>query len=143
MCSKASLSHARFCRMLNLAFDRKNRILRVTVSGIFASEDLDALDHAVLEFVGREGQVRSIYDFTAIEAFAVPHSRMILRAQQPAIVSEQRVLVAPPVVGVEASQAFSRHQREVGERGLVIVADLEEAYAVLRLRNPQFEPVER
>jgi hypothetical protein len=129
--------------MLNLAFDRKNRILRVTVSGIFASEDLDALDHAVLEFVGREGQVRSIYDFTGVEAFAVPQSRMLLRAQQPAIVSEQRVLVAPPVVGVEASQAFSRHQREVGQRELVIVADLEEAYTVLRLRNPQFEPVER
>ena len=30
--------------MLKLAFDRKNRVLQVSVSGIFASEDMDELD---------------------------------------------------------------------------------------------------
>jgi len=33
--------------MLNLAFDRRNRVLRVTISGIFASEDMDELDNAI------------------------------------------------------------------------------------------------
>ena len=129
--------------MLRLAFDRKNRVLQVTVSGIFASEDLDALDHAVIEFIAREGQVRSIYDYSAVEAFAVPQSRIVQRAQQPAIVREERVMVASPAAGGDAMRAYGRHQREAGEREPLIVDSLEEAYAVLRLRNPQFEPVER
>jgi hypothetical protein len=128
--------------MLRLAFDRKNRVLQVTVSGIFASEDLDALDRAVIEFVAREGQVRSIYDYSDVAAFAVPQSRILRRAQQPAIVREQRVMVASPVLGAEAMRAFGRYQREAGETEPVIVDSLAEAYAVLRLRNPQFGPID-
>ena len=37
--------------MLRLAFDRKNRVLQVSVSGIFASADMDELDNALVEFV--------------------------------------------------------------------------------------------
>jgi hypothetical protein len=129
--------------MLKLAFDRKNRVLRVTASGIFASEDLEAVDHAVIEFIAHEGQVRSIYDYSAVEAFAVPQSRILQRAQQPAIVREERVMVSSPAAGDEAMRAYGRYQREAGEKEPLIVDSLEEAYAVLRLRNPQFEPVER
>jgi len=129
--------------MLRLAFDRKNRVLRVSVSGIFASEDLEACDHAVIEFIAREGQVRGIYDYSAVEAFALPQSRIIQRAQQPAIVREERVMVASRAAGDEALRDYSRYQTEAGERESLIVDNLEEAYAVLRLRNPHFEPVER
>jgi hypothetical protein len=129
--------------MLRLAFDRKNRVLRVSVSGIFASEDLEALDHAVIEFIAREGQVRSIYDYSAVEAVAVPQSRIVQRAQQPAIVREERVMVVSPAVGGDAMRAYGRYQREAGEKEPMMVDSLEEAYAALRLRNPRFEPVER
>jgi hypothetical protein len=129
--------------MLRLAFDRKNRVLQVTVSGIFASEDLEALDRAVLEFVAREGQVRSIYDYSAVQAFAVPQSRIVLRAQQPAIVREERVMVTSPAARGDDMRVYSRYQREAGQREPIIVDSVEEAYTVLRLRNPRFEPVER
>ena len=129
--------------MLSLAFDRKHRVLQVTVSGIFASEDLDAVDHAVLGFVAREGQVRSIYDFSAVEAFAVPASRIVMRAQQPAIVREDRVMITSPAADAEAMRGYGRHQREAGEREPLIADSHEEAYAMLGLRNPRFEPVER
>lgn len=129
--------------MLKLAFDRRNRVLQVTVSGIFASEDLEALDHAVLEFVAREGQVRSIYDYSAVEAFAVPQTRIVVRAQQPAIVSEERVMVTSPAARGDDMRVYGRHQREAGQREPIVVDSVEEAYTVLRLWNPQFEPVEK
>ncbi len=127
--------------MLKLAFDRKSRVLHVTVSGVFASEDLDEIYNAIVEFVARHGQVRGIYDYSEVEAFAVPDSRLAERAQQPSAI-EQRVVVASLVMG-EKAMSYARYQREAGQSHPVIVGSLDEAYAILDLRNPRFEPVER
>ncbi len=127
--------------MLRLAFDRKNRVLQITVSGIFASEDLDEIDNAIVEFVAHHGQVRGIYDYSDVEAAAVPDSRLAERAQQPSAI-EQRVVVASLVMG-EKARIYARYQREAGQSQPVIVGNLDEAYAFLDLRNPRFEPVER
>jgi hypothetical protein len=129
--------------MLSLAYDRKHRVLRVTISGIFASQDMDEVDLTVIEFVARQGQVRCIFDYTEVEAFAVPESLMARRAQQPLIVREQRVIVASRVAGGEAARVYVRYQREAGQREAAIVDNLEDAYLLLRLRNPRFEAVER
>jgi hypothetical protein len=129
--------------MLTLAFDRANRVLRVTVSGIFASAEMEELDRVVIDFLAREGPVRGIYDYTDVEAFAVPHSRLVQRAQQPAIMRDQRVMVASRIAGGEGARTFARHQQEAGEKSAVLVHSLEEAYAVLDLEQPRFEPIER
>jgi hypothetical protein len=129
--------------MLSLAYDRRHRVLRVTISGIFASQDMDEVDLTVIEFVARQGQVRCIFDYTEVEAFAVPESLMARRAQQPLIVREQRVIVASRVAGGEAARVYVRYQREAGQREAAIVDSLEDAYQLLRLRNPRFEAVER
>jgi hypothetical protein len=128
--------------MLTVAFDSKNRVLRITVSGIFASEDMEELDRIGIEFVAYHGQVRGIFDYTDVEAFAVPESRLAQRAQQPSPVSE-RVYVASRVTGGESARVFARYQREAGQKEAALAADLEEAYTLLGLRNPRFEPVER
>ena len=128
--------------MLSLAHDRKHRVLRVTISGIFASGDMEEVDRRVIEFVAREGQVRCIFDYTDVEAFAVPESVMARRVQRPLIVREQRVIVASRIAGGEAARLYVRHQREDGQKEAAIVDSLEAAYALLRLRNPRFEPVE-
>ena len=128
--------------MLSLAYDRGHRVLRVTISGIFASQDMGELDRAVLEFVARQGQVRCIYDYTDVEALVVPESLMARRAQQPLVVREQRIIVASRVAGGEAARVYVRHQREAGQKEAAIVDSLDEAYALLRLDNPRFEPVE-
>ena len=128
--------------MLKLAFDRKNRVLQVTIFGIFASEDMDELETAVVEFVARHGQVRGIFDYSDVEAIAVPDSRLAERAQQPEAI-EQRVVVASRVLGGERARTYARYRREASQRHPVIVGSLAEAYAFLGLRNPRFEPVER
>lgn len=128
--------------MLSLAFDRRNRVLRITVSGIFASEDMQELDNTTVEFVARHGQVRGIFDYTEVDAFAVPDSRLAQRAQQPSAI-QQRVVVASRVMGGERAKTYGRYRREAGQREATIVGSLDEAYAFLDLRNPRFEPVER
>ena len=125
--------------MLQLAFDRASRVLRVTVTGIYASADMEALDRMVIDALAREGPMRGIFDYSDVEAFAVPTSRLVQRAQQPAIMRD-RVIVASRVQGGEGARAFGRYQREAGEREAIIVPTLEEAYKVLHLRRPRFEP---
>jgi hypothetical protein len=126
--------------MLQLAFDRASRVLRVTVTGIYASADMEALDRMVIDALAREGPMRGIFDYSEVEAFAVPMSRLVQRAQQPAIMRDQRVIVASRVQGGEGARAFGRYQREAGEREAIIVRNLQEAYKVLRLKQPRFEP---
>lgn len=127
--------------MLSFAYDRKHRVLRVTVSGVYASQDMDMLDRLLIEFVARHGATRSIFDCTDVEAFAIPESRLIQRAQQPTVMRE-RVIVASRLVGGEAARAYGRHRREAGGKEAAVVNTLEEAYALLRLKDPRFEPVE-
>jgi len=128
--------------MLSVDFDRNARVLRVTISGIFSSEDLEEIDRIAIEFAAREGQVRSILDYTDVEAFAVPESRLAQRARQPPIMQDQRVIVASRIVRGEHARAYGRHQREAGNTEATIVDTLAEAYAMLRLKKPRFEPVE-
>jgi hypothetical protein len=129
--------------MLSLAFDRKNRVLRITVSGIFASDEMEELDRVVIGFIARHGQMRGIYDYTDVEAIAVPQTRLVQRAQQPAIMRDQRVIVASRVLGGEGARAYGRYQREAGEKEAAVVDTLEAAYRLLELDNPRFEPVEQ
>ena len=128
--------------MLKLAFDRKNRVLQITISGIFGSEDMDELDNVLVEFVARRGMVRGIFDYSDVDAIAVPDSRMAQRAQQPSAI-EQRVIVASRVMRGERIRIYASYRREAGQTQAVIVDSLAEAYDFLDLRNPRFEPVER
>jgi len=128
--------------MLILAYDRRSRVLRVTVSDIFSSEDIEEMDNATVQFVARHGQVRGIFDYTDVAAFAVPDSRLAERAQQPSAI-QQRIVVASRVSGGERARTYGRYRREAGQREATIVGSLGEAYALLGLRNPRFEPVER
>ena len=127
--------------MLSLAFERRHRVLRITVSGIFASEDLDELDNAVIAFVARHGQARGIIDCTDAEAFAVPESRLAQRVQQPPILQQEKVIVAARVAGAGA-RTYGLLQRDAGRKEAAVVDTLDEAYALLGLKNPRFEPIE-
>ena len=122
--------------MLKLAFDRKSRVLQIAISGSFASEDMDELDNAVVEFVARHGSVRGIFDYSDVEAIAVPDSRLAERAQQPQVI-EQRVVVASRAMRGERARTYASYRREAGQSQAVIVDSLSEAYDFLDLRNPR------
>lgn len=129
--------------MFSLDYDEKNRVLRITISGIVGSEELELIDQALLEFIARQGQVRGIFDYTDVQAYSVPDSRLRQRAQQPPVMEQAKVIVASRMICGEAARAYGRHQRDAGRKEAPIVRSLEEAYTLLALRNPRFEPVER
>ncbi|MFI5001065.1 MAG: hypothetical protein ACHQK9_14400 [Reyranellales bacterium] len=111
------------------------------MTGVFSSDDIAAIDAAVLGFVSREGAVRGVLDFTGVEAMAVSDSRIAVRGQQPSIVAGV-VLVAPQPDVNRLCRAFAEHQRAIGIAETDVVTTLDEAYAILGLTDPRFEPVE-
>lgn len=128
--------------MFTLWFERRHRVLMVRMSGVMSSQDFDTHDQAVLAFLASEGNdVRGLYDFSGVDAVAVPASKVMQRGQVPSIISE-RVVVAPRAAGEEYARAIREQQRLAGHREPIIVPTLGEAYSLLGLDNPQFEPVD-
>jgi hypothetical protein len=134
--------------VLSLFYERRYNVIMTQVTGVLSSEDLDAHDLSVLLFLAGlfagNHPVRGLYDFSAVEALAVPISRINQRGQLPAIIDGQRVVVAPPgAAGAEWVARLGEQRRSAGLRLATIVETLEEAYRELGLDNPQFDRVDQ
>jgi len=127
--------------VLDLWFERRHRVLLVRVGGVFSSQDIETHDRLVVAFLAREGAVRGLYDFSDIDVVAVPESKIRRRGQAPAIISDARVVVAPHVASREVARLIRDEQLLAGHREPLIVSTLAEAYAVLGVDEPSFEPV--
>jgi hypothetical protein len=87
----------------------------------------------------RQGQM----DFTGIEAFAVPHTLIAERGGLAAIMpGEERVIVMPNTELYEVARAYASQQRDVGNLEPRVVSSLWDAYRLLGLDQPDFQPVE-
>ena len=133
--------------MLELSIERRHRVLKLSFAGDFTVDDLDAIDGAILRFMGGEGReldgVRCLYDLTAVTALAVPSSRFAVRAQVPPLLPFGRVVVpfaeAPPDFG----SSYKRMAGVTAHQQPLVVPSLEDAYARLGIRDtPRFEPIE-
>ena len=127
--------------MLSLWFERRHNVLMARVAGVLSSEDLEMHDTAVLRFLAGRTGVRAIYDLSAVEALAIPRSKIALRGRQPAMVSGQRVVVAHRPAGQEFARIIRDQQSSVGLPEPWIVPDLEQAYSLLQMGAAHFEPV--
>jgi hypothetical protein len=130
--------------VFSLYYERRHNVVMTRITGVLSSEDIEQHDRAVLMFLAglfaSEPKVRGLYDFSAVEAVAVPVSKTHQRGQRPAIIEGQRVVVAPPgAAGAEWAALIAEQQRAAGLREPTIVATLEEAYRLLGLENPQFD----
>ena|SRR5262249_44246711 len=133
--------------MFTLWFDRASEIVLARFTGVFTTEDFVGYEAAMIHFLGTQGErgtnhVRTLCDFSDIEAVAVPESRMAEQGSHPPVVRQLRVVVAPPFAGDDFGHCYIEQQRTVHGTEPVIVASLEEAYVLLGLENPQFEAVE-
>jgi len=128
--------------MLTLTYERTARVLLVSFSGIFSSDDLYDLDLASADIVLMEGPVRSILDFTAVQTVAVPATLLIQRGRQPQIFSGQRsVIVAPQDEVYDLAKSYANLQRDFGNVEPLVVQSFEEALRVFRLKKPKFQPL--
>jgi hypothetical protein len=134
--------------MFTLWFDRASEVVLARFTGVFTTEDFSNYDTAMIQFLSSRNQVdgdrvRTLCDFSAVEAIAVPESRMAEQGSHPPIVRRLRVVVAPRFTGADFGHSYREQQRTVHGTEPVIVASLKEAYTLLDLEDPRFEAVEQ
>ena len=108
-------------------------------------DDIAALDEFVRGFVAREGfYVRSIFDLTGVEVFAIPRPQLFKRGRKLRInPGQDRVFVAPQHEIYELYREYAQGQLDVGNGKMMVVKCLDEALRLLRLHDPDFQLVMR
>jgi hypothetical protein len=120
--------------MFTLAFERTQRVLLARFVSILSSEDFVQFDAAVMAFVTREGLVRCLLDLSGVEAVAVPHTFFAGRGRAP-------VIVAPHLEAYDLARAYASRQREFGNIEPRVVLSMWDAYRLLGLALPDFQPI--
>ena len=128
---------------VSLAFERTHNILLVQFSGSMNQEGLNCLDSSVVAFVKKQGPTRGfVIDCSGVEHFDVPTGEFVRRGQRASVVSnQQRVYVMPREDMYGLGRMFGSYQRIVGHHEPIIVKTLLEAFSVLNLADPDFEPL--
>jgi hypothetical protein len=126
--------------MFILSFHKKHRVVLARFSGVVSSEDLKQLDNALAALVAREGFVPGIFDFSTIEASAVPKSFLVTYARLPQILlAQERIIVAPQPEVYDLACAFAVQQRDSGNMEPKVVRDLEDAYRLFGVNEAGFQ----
>jgi hypothetical protein len=129
--------------MFTLLFDGNHRVLLAQFAGILSTEDIEGFDKALAAFVSRHGLARVIFDFSLVQANAVPQSFLVWRARLPQILlGQERIFVAPQQEIYELACAYAAQQRDFGNIPGQIVRALSEAYLAFDLKQTDFRPVE-
>lgn len=130
-------------RVLALFFERTHRVLLSRYSGVLTSDDIDITDRAVLLFMGRQGPVRGILDFSDVDSVEASRDQLAERARQPQMAAgQQRLFVVNKPHLLALAQSYVMVQQERGIMAPRIVPTLAAATALLGMPAPRFEPVE-
>jgi hypothetical protein len=131
--------------MFTLLFDAREKVMLTRYTGVLSSEDIAALDEYVRGFVAREGfYVRSIFDLTSVEVFAISRPKLLLRGRKLRInPGQDRVFVAPQHEIYELYRDYAQAQLDLGNGKMMVVQRFDEALRLLGLRDPNFQPLMR
>ena len=129
--------------MFTQFIERQHKVLLTRLSGNFGQEDIDALYAAAKRLVALEGAaLRSLQDFTDVGSVDIQIGRIAQQSWQPQVVpGRQRVMVVPQPRFQDIARMFAAYQKIADHEEPHIVSSLPEAYALLGLENPQFEPI--
>lgn len=128
--------------MFTLFFESREKVLLVRYSGVFTSEDISMLDAVTVGIVAQEGYVRSIFDCTDVRIVAISRSSLSERARKLRMnPGKDRVTVAPQQEIYELFRDYAQAQLDFGNGELMVVRTLGEALEMLRLSNPDFQPI--
>ncbi len=128
--------------MFALGIERSQRVLLLRFIGVFTSEDLEQQDKAVHNIVDQEGAMPAIIDWSEVDLFAIPQTRMAERGRLIQIALGQlRVMVVSRPDMCEVVRVYTSQQRDFGNVEPTIVRSRFEAYRALGLKSPHFEPL--
>lgn len=127
--------------MFTIEFDRWHRLTLFRFSNTFSTDDIQAVDEAGAALVAAAGAAHFLFDFTAVEAIAMPDRAITERGRRRQLCpGYKRVVVAshPEIVGLY--RLFGANQSRVGSAPPTIVHTIADGLGHLGVRNPTFRP---
>ena len=128
----------------NFEFDSANRILRCRFEGAVTDDSLSECYRGIGKYAALMAPSTGILDLSAVASFEVsPETIRKLASLPPAIPDPRtpRVIVAPSPQVFGMARMFEIHG-ESTRPSLHVVRTKEEAFAILGILEPQFEPVQ-
>ena len=128
--------------MIEFFFERVHRVLLVRYAAELTQADFQELDSLLADFVACEGTADTVIDFSNIRG-RVEVADLVKRAREtkPSVMAAcRRVLVAPRDAVFGMMRAYSTHLELKGEACPHVVRSIAEAYHLLELEKPHFEP---
>jgi hypothetical protein len=128
--------------MFDLAYDAKHSVLLSRFSGTYSRADIALRDNAVRRFVAKNGLVRGLMDYSAVDSIDIPLDLLIQRAHEPGILTgHQRVIVAPSELAYSFNRLVAAHQLFARKVEPVLVRSVSDAFGVLRMIDPAFSSI--
>jgi len=124
-------------------FDWKNRILRGRLFGQIGDDHLKDYYRTAFQIVSRTQPLAAIIDGSAITEFSVAANTILELAKSPPALPNPnlpRVIIAPSPVFYGMARMFEA-QGEPTRPNLHVVRTENEAWAILAVQDPQFEPL--
>ncbi len=125
-------------------FDLANGILRCCLSGEVTDEVLKDFFQAGSQYAVRTHPAAGVVDLSAVTSFEVSTPAIKALARSTPVLHDpdlRRVVIAPSP-GIYGMMRMFEMEGEGTRPGLQVVRSEREAWAILAVRNPQFQPVD-
>jgi hypothetical protein len=125
-------------------FDSANRILRCRLKGQVNDEVLKDFFQAGSQHAIRIRPAAGVVDLSAVTSFEVstPAIKAVAKSAPVLHDTDLRRVVIAPSPGIYGMMRMFEMEGEATRPGLQVVRSEREAWAILAVRNPQFEPLE-
>ena len=126
-----------------LLFDRKHKVVLVRFGRAFTRQALEAMVQATRDFAAIHGNCSGIVDLSAVEKVDVDIAFLRAFGGSPRVMAgAQRVIVAPKDEVFGVVRLYGLHQSGSQGEEPMVVRDLQAAYDLLALEDPDFQPFE-
>ena len=126
-----------------LLFDRKHKVVLVRFGRAFTRQALEAMVQATRAFAAIHGNCTGIVDLSAVEKVDVDIAYLRAFGGSPRVMAgAQRVIVAPKDEVFGVVRLYGLHQSGSQGEEPMVVRDLQAAYDLLALKDPDFQPFE-
>jgi len=129
--------------MFTLRIDRKHRVLLTHFSGVLRHEVLLAQAVAARKVATSEGPTRGLLDFSHVDAVDIRRETLEDMGARPQNIADQvRVYVIPNDAHFGQARMFGTYQDDSGNVAPQIVRTMADAYRVLQIADPDFQPLD-
>ena len=129
--------------MSRFFYDSGRNILLTRFRGVLNEENLEALTDTVRRFVQQHGPCHGLLDYTDVTGIDLSPSLVVQRAERKSISHGMvRVFVAPSDLNYAWCRMFQITQDVTHDDKPFVVRTMQEAYDILGIDTPNFEPVE-